>query len=709
MHAPHPTARVVLAAVVVALVAMVAPAAATAQQSPPEPLGLTCEPTEGVRHCANDGDALRVPSFDGVPIDVDVTLPPTGDGPWPTLVMINGLGGDKSQLQGNVEPPSSGPLADLSGGQADTPPPLPPNTTRYDNLWYAANGYAVVNLATRGFGGSCGFGALGVGTQGGAKLQTGPCADGFVRIGDARYEARDVQHLLGLLVDQGISLPTANGATGFSYGGGISAILGKLRDRVMCDGADRGDLCDGAADGEFVPWTSPDGTPMAMGAVYGQWLWTDLLGSVLPNGRYVDLDTSTIDDVTDPIGVYLKSYIDALLLLSESRGYVQNTGTGEFEWDLERIVLELNAGEPYDAVIDEIGDAIIARHGALFLDGEPAPTLLQSGWTDDVFPPRESLKHYQRIREQFGEDAPVAVLLSDYGHARSSNRDASSTAFNDAAFAWFERYLKDDVDAGEPAPGSVTAWSLTCPAGPDGAAEGGPFVAPDWASLHPTSVTFGDPAPQTVVNPGGDPTVGLEFDPIPQTNPLFATFDPCKTVPAPSPPPGTVATYDLDITEPTLMMGLPTIRGELTATGLFPQLAGRLYEVDADGNHRLLTRGVYRVEDGQDGPFTFQLNGNAYELQPGTTLRLELAPSDAPQFRQPTTPFSVEVRDVTVELPTRPLASPGDVDEDGAPDPAPQPEPSPGLPATGGGLVAVGLLALGGAALLRRRVGGPAS
>ena len=44
-------------------------------------------------------DTERVPSFDGVPMDVDVTLPPSGDGPFPAIVMMHGWGGNKRSFQ----------------------------------------------------------------------------------------------------------------------------------------------------------------------------------------------------------------------------------------------------------------------------------------------------------------------------------------------------------------------------------------------------------------------------------------------------------------------------------------------------------------------------------------------------------------------------------------------------------------------------------
>ena len=49
--------------------------------------GLKCSATAGyegeVRFCEGNGKSERVPSWDGVPLDVDVTLPPASDGSGP--------------------------------------------------------------------------------------------------------------------------------------------------------------------------------------------------------------------------------------------------------------------------------------------------------------------------------------------------------------------------------------------------------------------------------------------------------------------------------------------------------------------------------------------------------------------------------------------------------------------------------------------------
>src|SRR3954469_10381204 len=92
-----PVRRSAALVVVLAAVAVLAPASA---QAAPAPFGHACAPQDGVRFCPTPDLASRVASFDGVPLDVDVTLPATGDGPFPTILLLHGLGGTKTSFQG---------------------------------------------------------------------------------------------------------------------------------------------------------------------------------------------------------------------------------------------------------------------------------------------------------------------------------------------------------------------------------------------------------------------------------------------------------------------------------------------------------------------------------------------------------------------------------------------------------------------------------
>src|SRR4051794_18020403 len=73
--------------------------APTAAAAPPLPFGHACAPREGALYCPTAIDAARVPSFDGVPLDVDVFLPPMGNGPFPTIALLHGFGGSKRDME----------------------------------------------------------------------------------------------------------------------------------------------------------------------------------------------------------------------------------------------------------------------------------------------------------------------------------------------------------------------------------------------------------------------------------------------------------------------------------------------------------------------------------------------------------------------------------------------------------------------------------
>lgn len=589
----------------------------------PRPFGRSCLATLQVRWCPANG--ALVPSWDGTPLDADVTLPATGSGPWPTILLLHGLGGDKSQLEPNAPQ------------QTGVAPRILPSTYHYSNLWFARRGYAVLSYTARGFGDSCGGG----GTPAAWTQTSGPCANGFIHLADQRYEARDSQTLLGILADQGITKPTRIGVTGFSYGGGMAVQLAFLKNRIRLP------------DGRYAPWRSPQGRSMAIGAAYGQWQWSDLLASLLPNGRFLDFDIRTIGRTLQPLGVMVQSYIHALYGLAASEGFVAIPDTGlpgtpdTADWDLTSTIEKLDAGEPYGADLRATLAGYRRFHGSVGIPGRPAPLLLESGWADDIFPPTESLRAYNQVRARFPR-AYVRMLLGDLGHGRDANKPRVSRAFNQAASDFFDHFLRGVGRV--PATGSVLTYTTTCPAsGPDAPPDGGPYRASSWARVHPGRWRLAHPAAQQVDSTGGNPLTGLNFDPIPQTNPL-GTGQPCKTIAAETSP-GT-AIVRRKVTRGFTMLGLPTIRARISSTGTGGELAGRLWDVTPGGQQRLISRAVYRLTDGQDGALVFQLHGNGYRFRPGHVVKLELAPSDAPYYRASNGVFSVTVTDLRVALPT---------------------------------------------------------
>src|SRR3954451_19377274 len=153
------------------------PALAMAESAP---FGHACKAENGVRFCPTETLAQRVPTFDNVPLDADVTLPPSGNRPLPTIVMMHGWEGNKTAFE------STSPAGDGN------------ETFDYNNVYFAQHGFAVVNYCARGWGRS----------GGSRESRTEPgCKEGWIRLADQRYEARDAQHLLGLLTDERIPRP----------------------------------------------------------------------------------------------------------------------------------------------------------------------------------------------------------------------------------------------------------------------------------------------------------------------------------------------------------------------------------------------------------------------------------------------------------------------------------------------------------------------
>ena len=59
------------------------------------------------------------------------------------------------------------------------------------------------------------------------------------------------------------------------------------------------------------------------------------------------------------------------------------------------------------------------------IDKGITPLLIQSGWTDDLFPVGQGLRIYDLLRQK-SKTAPVALQLGDLGHSRAANHPPTS-------------------------------------------------------------------------------------------------------------------------------------------------------------------------------------------------------------------------------------------------------------------------------------------
>jgi hypothetical protein len=571
-----------LVAAAAALLAL-APAAAQAE---PAPFGHACTPSNGVRFCPTTDLASRPTSFDGTPIDVDVTLPAVGDGPFPTILLMHGLGGTKTSFENAA------------------------SAEKYTNWFFASQGYAVVTPTARGFGDSCG--KLSASSPG--------CEAGWTRLGDMRYEVRDVQTLVGQLVDQGIARPDAIGSTGVSYGGGFSTMLAFLKDRIRLP------------DGGYAPWTSPKGTPISLTAAWPRWLWSNGESVFTRNGRGPWSRT--------PVGVEAKSYAGGIFGVA----FGGNTAPpgGDLSTDVGLWKRQLDAGV-FGPVVQPTLDNSYDFHGAAGVTpaaGGPAPLLLQSGWTDALFPVGQSLGAYDAIRKA-NPSAPVAIQVADLGHGPGANHPGDAVAFDRQGLAFFDAWLKG-AGGGKPAPGSVTAYTMTCPAkAPSG---GGPYTAASFDALARGRFSLAATATLKIDSKGKSKKLAAAVQGLAAGGALCTPQTPDRTSHA------VVVAVSPGVT----LLGRPVITGTVATKGRYGQLDARVWDLNpATGKQLLITRGAYRLLDNQKGRFTFTLDGNGWKFAKGHRIVVELLGRDDPTYGPSPTAFSATLTKVKVSLPVR--------------------------------------------------------
>ena len=174
--------------------------------------------------------------------------------------------------------------------------------------------------------------------------------------------------------------------------------------------------------------------------------------------------------------------MSGLFALGQASGFIAPPGQDP-EADLSKWFAATNAGEPASPEDKEIAEKIYTYHQGYGLSGTPAPLLIQNGWTDDLFPPKEALRVYNQVRQLKGQ---VAIQFADLGHSRGSNKVKDDQALQEEGASFFAARLQHVGKA--PANGHVVAYTQTCPKAEPG---GGPFTAKNWATIHPHTVTFG--------------------------------------------------------------------------------------------------------------------------------------------------------------------------------------------------------------------------
>jgi hypothetical protein len=158
-------------------------------------------------------------------------------------------------------------------------------------------------------------------------------------------------------------------------------------------------------------------------------------------------------------------------------------------------------------------------------------------------------------------------------------------------------------------------------------------------------VRFSSGADRTFKSAGGSAATAAALNPI-------AGGGSCRTLDAGEDP--GAATYVLPAVgdDGYTLMGSPTVIARLEATGEFPQIASRLWDVAPDGTQTLVARGIYRPTGAARQ--VFQLHPNGWEFGAGHVPKLELLGRDDPYARPSNgSGFEIEIERLTLELPVR--------------------------------------------------------
>jgi hypothetical protein len=468
---------------------------------------------------------------------------------------------------------------------------------------------------------------------------------------DTRFEVRDAQEIFGALADAhatgpggaGLIDPQAIGVTGSSYGGGISLALAVLKNRKMIQDND----------GTLIPWVSAGGKPMQIAAAQPDITWSDLAYALQPNGHTLDYVVDAPYMKRGRIGVMKQSFVAGLYAIGQATSNYAAPGTDP-DADLTTWYGSINAGEPYDnnPLSADIVDEITKHHSSYYIDDSttPAPLLMSNGFTDDLFPPDEAIRFYNRTRARH-PGLPFSLMFTDHGHQRGQNK-VPDTAFRDSqTHNWFDYYVKG---VGPQPFQGVQTLTKTC-GGPSGGATGPfddpntdqPFRAPSWAQLAPGEVRLSGPA-QQVITPGASDQAGTAFDPI-------GGGGACAT--APGDDQAGTATYRLDPApaQGFTLMGSPTIVADINSPGPTSQVAARLEDVDpATNTETLVARGLYRPDINSSTETThqvFQLHPSGWKFEAGHVAKLELLPADQPYGRNSNGQATVTVSNLELRLP----------------------------------------------------------
>ena len=644
----------------------------------------------GVKICSG-----TLPSWDGTPLDVDLTLPEQNTGAThPLIVMLHGFGGNKHNWESVRD----------EGDNADK--------WHWNNHWFAKHGYFVLTYTARGH---CEDPA-----------QCGPHGDepptpwtssaegprGTAHLKSREFEIRDTQWLAALVAD---SFPQIDqnriAVSGGSYGGGESWLQASQPDWTFPYEQTKND-----PDQNSLP-------PLQLQVAIPKYPWTDLAYSLAPNGHgggpsgddiYESSQGTPDSDPRDvsfgtpkanPFGVGKASFVEGLFgsglagrVRFEQGEAPGSPDQGECAYNTTAWHNRAAAGDPYDATLPPPPPPCLPAGSPPAFGGGPVPdddvyrqirrglTKLRSayyqdegwfaqcgpgftgqqgqncdprahkaavfsiqGWTDDLFPAVESFRMFKYLK-RLDPLWPVAVGVADVGHQRAQNKSDTWHRLNDQAW----NFLQEQIPGSHREQTTVYSEPTLCPGEPNfTAAQQVTAQTPEQLSNGTLTVNYARPG-ETVSPAGAANPEGAATDPILAGNN-------CTEEPPPEPPPADAVEYSATsnpLSNQNIYVGLGFVRVHYELAGAdTATLLAKVWDVFPDSHELLMTRGVYRIfrQAGYDDTpeLKLPLFGNHWQLAPGHKIRLELTQVDQPFARPSNEPSSIKFDGPSLVLPTR--------------------------------------------------------
>jgi hypothetical protein len=552
----------------------------------------------------------RVRSFDGTALDATLTLPAGDSGePRPLIVFLHGFLANKGEYLSQT---AEGTGADR-GRDAY-------KTVRWNNVWFASRGYAVLNYTARGHEGS----------------------DGSIGLASKEVEVRDTRHLTGLLADDPGSAgplvrvdPRRLGVLGSSYGGGQAWLLLTTRADPSL---------------QYGSWRSPQGRLVELAAVVPQYTWSDLFNSLVPNGHQLSSGVEPARANT-PVGVGKQTLID---------GFVATAGT-KFTPEIIRWLTRFNAGEPYDLaadpIIPEAKRALSEDRSAFFQRGffealragrqRRVPVLAGQGWTDPIFPALEAVRMEHELRTA-SPGYPIQLYLGDFEHLTSLVKIPDLGHLHDLGNRLLDRALRG---TGDGVPFDAQSAVTNC----DARRFGPVLRARRFSGLGPRPLRWDLEGGRLTSFRTADPR-GVGSDPV-----VVSQTRGRGCITTSEGVAAGVASWTRRVDADVTMAGLPRLRLRFRTPAPDVELNSRLWDVAPDGSETLVTRGAYRAVGPNAAGETAvtELFGNAWRFRAGHRMRLEVTQDDGTYLRPDNVPSAVAIDGGSLELPTTAAAQAG--------------------------------------------------